>query len=759
MHIDSQPALLSLFFCGVVVVALLVAVGYLTMQLRFLKQRLKLWQTALQALGLDIYVFNNAVAQAQYVGKPNSQLLEELQNIDGLQAPLCNLLERGKSFEARVLMHNTPPMPPHMPPHMPQDVPHRVRGTIKDGRAFVLCEELTYMRQDNFAVLNDLPLLCYIIDDAGQLVYANNAFRKAMQEEPRPIFSAQQIDEGQTLVALNGERLHLSLHRLALDKTHSLITAIDISKQIELVAQIKELAQSYNQMLDSLPSGVAIFNKQQQLVFYNQAFVQIFNFELAFLESNPHHGAVLEYLRERGQVPTELDGQNWQADLFSAYKSLDIKHYRWYPANGKKLQIIAHPHSQGQVSWIYIDLTSQLELQARYDGLIKRQGATLDNLLEGVALFNEQGEIVLSNHAFTKLWAIDPQYGMQGLHINDLSPSYTKALTKEAVFSLPRLITALTTVAEKRTVKRGQLDLKNGDILEYSICPLPMGQNMLRFVDVTAKMRIARALSDKNDALLMLDKLRNEFVQYMGYELRTPLTSIIGFTQLIRLGETSGLLPSAQKYLEDVEIEAVKLQTSLDDTIDLVNLNAGIIKLEREELDIAKLCYAAQDKAAPRMQANNLGFILEMPALEYRFYGDAKRIIQLLSGMLRYISLYAPEGEQVKLIPSVHHTPLPAPPHAAMPAMTQPTVPGTTHATMWFSFHTLGTLNSGAEDAAPPRRIDLSLVKSLTRLLKGKLIFNRTSTHNVMVAQLPLEKIPIGDVDSLATKPGPNPGP
>ena len=52
-------------------------------------------------------------------------------------------------------------------------------------------------------------------------------------------------------------------------------------------------------------------------------------------------------------------------------------------------------------------------------------------------------------------------------------------------------------------------------------------------LDVTAGVNIERALTERNQALIAAEKLRNDFVNHVSYELRTPLTNIIGFTQLL----------------------------------------------------------------------------------------------------------------------------------------------------------------------------------------------------------------------------------
>ena len=73
---------------------------------------------------------------------------------------------------------------------------------------------------------------------------------------------------------------------------------------------------------------------------------------------------------------------------------------------------------------------------------------------------------------------------------------------------------------------------------------LPNGQVMMTFVDVTDSVNVERALKDKNEALQKSDQLKNDFVQHVSYELRSPLTNIIGFTELLPLPATGPLTPA-----------------------------------------------------------------------------------------------------------------------------------------------------------------------------------------------------------------------
>src|SRR4029079_3147435 len=79
--------------------------------------------------------------------------------------------------------------------------------------------------------------------------------------------------------------------------------------------------------------------------------------------------------------------------------------------------------------------------------------------------------------------------------------------------------------------------IERGDIvLDYGTIPLPDGSTLWSWVDVTAPSRMEHALRERAEALEAADRLKTGFMSNVSYELRTPLTNIIGFGESLILG-------------------------------------------------------------------------------------------------------------------------------------------------------------------------------------------------------------------------------
>jgi signal transduction histidine kinase len=79
-------------------------------------------------------------------------------------------------------------------------------------------------------------------------------------------------------------------------------------------------------------------------------------------------------------------------------------------------------------------------------------------------------------------------------------------------------------------------------VLQATSVPLPDGNTLLTYMDVTDTTRIENALRERAEALEAADRLKTNFLSNVSYELRTPLTNIIGFAQGLTMGIAGELL-------------------------------------------------------------------------------------------------------------------------------------------------------------------------------------------------------------------------
>ncbi len=422
--------------------------------------------------------------------------------------------------------------------------------------------------------------------------------------------------------------------------------AADVSELEAVRAELQKTAQSHADTLDQLNTAVAIFDAEQKLRFFNQAFQKLWSLDPGFLDSAPENALVLDRLRTMGKLAEQPEWRRWKENLLAVYRAVDPLEQLWHLPDGRTLRVVANPHVKGGVTWVFENLTERYDLESRYKTAVRVQGETLDNLAEGVAVFGPDGRIRLSNPAFAGLWGISAEISAAGTHISAIRAA-CEARAPGGPWS--GFVAAVTGFDEQRHDAHGQVELVDGSVLRHASIHLPNGQVMLTFVDVTDSVNVERALKDKNDALQRADRLKNEFVQHVSYELRSPLTNIIGFTELLGLPTTGPLNERQREYIDHIGSSSAVLLMVVNDILDLATVDAGIMELDIGEVRVDQAVSSAADLVADRLRDHGIRLHVDLAGAPASFAADENRVRQILFNLLSNAVNYAPEGSAIRL--------------------------------------------------------------------------------------------------------------
>ncbi|MDP9261807.1 MAG: HAMP domain-containing histidine kinase, partial [Actinomycetota bacterium] len=155
-------------------------------------------------------------------------------------------------------------------------------------------------------------------------------------------------------------------------------------------------------------------------------------------------------------------------------------------------------------------------------------------------------------------------------------------------------------------------------------------------------------LAMQNDQLVEADKLKDEFVALISHDLRTPLTSIIGYVELSLEDVEPPLDAERRGYLQIVSRSSERLLRLVDDLLFVARLQAGRLILERTDLDLCTIAAQAAQEARPRAEAKQLEleFIGGSPVM---IEGDKGRLFQLLDNLISNAIKFTPEGGRVEV--------------------------------------------------------------------------------------------------------------
>jgi signal transduction histidine kinase len=163
-------------------------------------------------------------------------------------------------------------------------------------------------------------------------------------------------------------------------------------------------------------------------------------------------------------------------------------------------------------------------------------------------------------------------------------------------------------------------------------------------VDVTDSTRIEHALRERTAALEEADRVRTDFVANMSYELRTPLTSIGGFAQMLAGGYAGKLAPAAADYVGAILESVARLSKLIDDVLDLTQGEQRAVTIEHERIDLAGLTRNVAERMEPAALAKKLKLRLDISGSTGVVIGDARRLRESIEHVLRNAIAYTDKG-------------------------------------------------------------------------------------------------------------------
>jgi len=515
------------------------------------------------------------------------------------------------------------------------------------------------------ALLDLLPAPVWARDEDGRLIFVNSAYARAVDAEDSIGAVARELElldrtaranlarvrstgrsyTGRLPAIAAGERRIFDVID-ASTPTGSAGIAIDATEAEAMRAELARMIEAHRRVLDQLATGVAIFNANRKLIFYNTAFRSLFELDAGLLDQMPSDSSVLEALRASRKLPEEQDFRQWRHQLHEAYRAVEPKEHLWHLPDGRTLRVVTAPNPEGGITYLYDDVTERLDMSRRYEALIKVQSETLDHLAEAVTVFGSDGRVRLHNPAFQRMWKLSTEALDQHPHIEAVT-AWCQALHDDnAVW---RGLRSTVTAIDEREPIVARIERRDGMVIDLTTMPLPDGATLVTFQDVTDTVNVERVLRERNEALEAADSLKIEFVHHVSYELRSPLTNIIGFAHFLGDPAFGPLSDKQQEYLGYLTSSTNALLALINNILDLATIDAGAMTLNLGEVDIRASMEAAAEGVQDRLVKDNLKLDIRAAPGIGSFTADERRLRQILFNLLSNAVGFSPPGATVML--------------------------------------------------------------------------------------------------------------
>jgi signal transduction histidine kinase len=156
-------------------------------------------------------------------------------------------------------------------------------------------------------------------------------------------------------------------------------------------------------------------------------------------------------------------------------------------------------------------------------------------------------------------------------------------------------------------------------------------------------------LAAQNEQLVEADRLKDEFVALISHDLRTPLTSIMGYVELALDEDAPAPLDDErQGYLEIVARSSQRLLRLVDDLLFVARLRSGRLELNPVPVDLGEIAAQTVAEMRPRAEQKTLTLVLDAPE-PVPLEADRGRIFQLLDNLVSNAIKFTPEGGRIEL--------------------------------------------------------------------------------------------------------------
>jgi signal transduction histidine kinase len=287
-------------------------------------------------------------------------------------------------------------------------------------------------------------------------------------------------------------------------------------------------------------------------------------------------------------------------------------------------------------------LRTKLRLE-RQNSLLQ---STLENIGEGLSVFDGRGRLIAWNSRFCELLDLPADLGTDAtlhdiLMLQAVRGDFGEGEPEgEGARRLDLFYRDVPTIKERITPA--------GRLLQIRRRAMPNGAVVSVYSDVTDIKASERKLIEARSQAELANRAKGDFLANMSHELRTPLNAIIGFSEVIS-NELFGPILN-EKYLEyitDIHASSLHLLSIINDVLDMSKIEAGKVELAKELVPIQSLIREVMRMVHERAQSRDIELTSQMSEQEVDIWADERSMKQIFLNLLSNAIKFSREGGTV----------------------------------------------------------------------------------------------------------------
>ncbi|MFN3953902.1 MAG: PAS-domain containing protein [Pararhodobacter sp.] len=360
----------------------------------------------------------------------------------------------------------------------------------------VILDRLSFRAmEDELAMLRTTteqsPILNWRENLQGQIVWANGAYMRLLSEAhegevvgwPLPrLFPLGEPAVAQRVglpCGPNGQEHWFDLTRTADEKGH-LVFALPADDAYRAEKTKGEFIQTLTKTFATLPIGLAVFDRARRLQLFNPALTDLTGLEPEFLLSRPGIEGFLNRMRNKRVLPEPRDYESWAKRLTEIEKGATQSDFEetWSLPSGQTYRVSVSPHPDGALAFLIEDITSETHMAHNFRSELETGQTALDMLESGIAVFSQDGQLIMTNAAFDDIWAFEGDATLAGVSLSEAITNWRDVSTDAALWDA---IEALAAPDSAAGALEGVMELGDGERFAVLASRAANGTLMVQF--------------------------------------------------------------------------------------------------------------------------------------------------------------------------------------------------------------------------------------------------------------------------------------
>ncbi len=242
----------------------------------------------------------------------------------------------------------------------------------------------------------------------------------------------------------------------------------------------RNFVQTLAKTFAHLSIGLAVFDRDGQLVLFNPALVDLTGLNAPFLSARPTMLSFFDALRENRRMQEPKNYKSWREEIADLIAAATDGHYSetWTLETGQTYNVTGRQHPDGATAFLIEDVSAEMTLTRNFRTELEQAQMMVNAVEDAMAMFLPSGVLTLSNAAFSQHWEIDPEAAFADMTVHDCARIWKAAcLLGKDMADLDRALTGAIIGSTQKLA----LTQKSGRVLQCEVTHLACGSLLVRF--------------------------------------------------------------------------------------------------------------------------------------------------------------------------------------------------------------------------------------------------------------------------------------